>query len=448
MIICREGLTPHTHMDNKNFIWGVATSSYQIEGAILEDGKGLNIWDTFCRGEKKIIDGTNGEIACDHYHRMEEDIILIKELGTTEYRFSISWARLFPFGSGEKNQKGFDFYNRLIDTLIENELTPWLTLYHWDLPQALQEKGGWTNADCNKWFADYASHAAQVFSDRVKNYLLLNEPSVACFEGHLTGFNAPGLKSKENFLRAIHQQNLAIKNGYHALKSVDLGSNVGSTFTYFPVRAMVEDAEHIRAKNMMDCLWNRAFLDPLLKGCYPDLIVKDLEQICDISENIRTPLDFVGLQHYCPSYAYPNETNDYHCGFGPGPDILDTTDMGWPIDADAFSECLIEFHENYGDIDVYVTENGCAMPDLISADQKVHDKRRINYFENYLRAMQHAVSKGANVKGYFIWSMLDNFEWAFGLSKRFGIVYIDYENELQRIPKDSYFWWQRYLNKI
>ncbi len=433
---------------NKDFIWGTATSSYQIEGAINDDGKGLNIWDTFCMKEGNILDGTDGKIACDHYNRYEEDVQLIKNLGVSEYRFSLSWARLFPFGTGNKNQEGFDFYNKLINSLLENGVTPWITFYHWDLPATLQDEGGWTNPDCHKWFAEYAHKSTEVFSDRVKNYFLLNEPSVACFEGHLTGFNAPGLKSKTNYLKAVHQQNLAIKKGYEAVKSFGADLNVGSTFTYFPVRPAQNGDEFIKARNMMDCLWNRASLDPILLGKYPDLIIDDLSKIHPQIEPTKTPLDFVGLQHYCPSYAYPNTTNDYNCGFGPSTDNQEETDMGWPIDPKAFTECLIDFKQKYGDINIYISENGCAMPDVLENDGTVQDIRRIKYFENYLEAMKNAMDKGVIIKGYFIWSMFDNFEWAFGLSKRFGIVYLDYKNDLKRIPKASYVWWQKYLKAL
>ena len=433
----------------KNFVWGSATSSYQIEGAISEDGKGLNIWDIFCMQQGKIADNTSGKIACDHYHRIDEDVALIKNLGISAYRFSLSWARLLPEGDGAINQKGFDFYNKLIDSLLESGVTPWITFYHWDLPAALQDRGGWTNPDCHKWFSSYAETATGKFSDRVKNFFLLNEPSVSCFEGHLTGAHAPGLKTKESYIKAVHQHNMAVKHGYHAVKSVGNDLNVGSTFTYFPVRPAMENApKYTHARDMMDCLWNRAYLDPLMKGQYPEMIANDVTEICGPVEDMKTPLDFVGLQHYCPSYAHPNNGNDYGCNFGPPPGNPDLTDMGWPIEAGAFSECLIEFKQKYGSIDLYITENGCAMPDKRDANGQVHDPRRIKYFEEYLQAMQDAMASGVDIKGYFIWSMFDNFEWAYGLEKRFGVVHVDYDNNLIRTPKDSYRWWQTYLASL
>ena len=427
---------------SKPFLWGVATSSYQIEGAVKEGGRTPSIWDTFSHTPGVIADGTNGDIACDHYHKFKEDVDLIKDLNVDAYRFSISWSRVIPEGIGAINKDGIDFYNRLVDNLLEKGLQPWVTLYHWDLPQVLQDRGGWTNPDAHKWFKDYATTTASALSDRVKHFFLLNEPSVACFEGHVTGSNAPGIKNKEAHLKASHQQNLSIKHGYQALKSIDSNLQVGSAFTYFPVRPAKDEPAYHTACAMMDALWNRIYLDALLKGSYPEILAEDMAKYGNSSEDTKTQLDFVGLQHYSPSYAHPNDTNDYGASFGPAPGNSEVTDMGWAIDPAAFHECLVEFKKTYGDIPVYVSENGCAMADTLGEDGKVDDPRRVEYFKNYVAEVERAQRDGANIKGYFVWSLLDNFEWAFGLAKRFGIVYVDFKNGQKRIPKSSYYWWQ------
>lgn len=432
-------------LTDTNFVWGVATSSYQIEGAIAEDGKGLSIWDTFCMQQGTILDGTSGKIGCDHYHRYQEDIQLIATLGVNAYRFSIAWSRIYPQGIGTLNTKGADFYKRLCDSLLERGLTPWATLYHWDLPEALQDQGGWTHPDCCKWFADYAVGIANALGGRVSNFILLNEPSVSCFEGHLIGTHAPGLKGKENYLKAAYQHSRAINLGYKALKALNPALNVGSSFTYFPVRPAQDQAAYAEASVMMDALWNRLHLDPILKDEYPGMLAADVEKYVGKTESTKTDLDFVGLQHYSPSYAYPTGSNDFAATFGPPPEGSPTTDMGWPIDADAFRECCVDFTDRYGDVPIYITENGCAMPDTMGTDGSVNDQRRINYFNDYLPALEKAIEQGVPVKGYFIWSFMDNFEWAFGLSKRFGIVFVDYKNNCQRTPKASYYWWKSRL---
>lgn len=432
----------------KNFVWGVATSSYQIEGAVTEGGRGLSIWDTFCMQDGTIQDGTSGKLGCDHYHRLDEDIQLISNLGVNAYRFSIAWPRIYPQGLHDKSRDGIDFYNRLVDGLLQKNIQPWITLYHWDLPQALQDQGGWTHPDCGQWFADYAVGIVSELKDRVSNIILLNEPSVSCFEGHLIGTHAPGFKGKSNFLKAAYQHSRAIHLGYHAVKALDSKLNVGSSFTYFPVRPADEKPEFFAAQDMMDSLWNRLHLDPILKGTYPDLLKDDIAAVIGKPEQVKTPLDFIGLQHYSPSYAYPTQGNDFGATFGPPPEGTPVTDMGWAIDPDAFREGCVDFMDRYGDVPVYITENGCAMPDQINSQGQVSDQRRIEYFESYLASLEDAMDQGVDVRGYFVWSFMDNFEWAFGLAKRFGIIFVDYKNNFKRTPKESYYWWQSKLSAL
>ncbi len=429
------------------FTWGVATSSFQIEGATKEDGRGPSIWDTYCKHPGAIADGSNADRACDHYHRYEEDISLIKNLGVDAYRFSVAWPRIFPEGTGRINQKGLDFYHRLVDSLLAKNLVPWMTLYHWDLPQALQDKGGWANRDSVSWFCDYAETVARSFQDKVGHFILLNEPSITTFVSLIEGLNAPGLQDVRKCHAAIHHQNLCVGRGFRTLKSVSSDFFVGSSYTIFPVRPFRDTPEGHQAREIMDTYWNTAFFDPLLKGQYPGLIARDMEEFIRAGDMdaIKAPLDFVGLQHYSPSYAYPTQDNPAGAKFGPAPQEFPVTDMGWAIDPPALTECLLWVKNRYGDINLVITENGAAMADTLSAGGTIDDQKRIDYFAAYQDALRKAMDQGVKVTGYFIWSLLDNFEWAFGLKKRFGIVYIDYENKLTRIPKASYYWWQERL---
>lgn len=425
-----------------DFIWGTATAAYQIEGAAAEGGRGPSIWDTFSHTPGNIQNNENGDVACDHYHRVDEDLDLIAGV-VTNYRFSISWSRILPDGVGELNQQGVDFYNHLIDGLLARGVTPWVTMYHWDLPQALQDKGGWGNREVVQWFETYAGHLLDLFGDRVKNWMILNEPSVHSWLGHGLGFHAPGLADAKSYLSAAHNMNRVIGHIYRFMKGRDAALNVGSAYTLLPVRPGTPDTpDHIVA--VMDSYWNRNFFDPLVLGRYPDVMAEHFAPYIQAGdmELCRVTLDFVGVQHYNPIEAAFDSSRIFNTFFGPKNPARPQTDYGWAIDPDGFHECLVDFTKRYGaDINVVVTENGAAFFDT-AENGRSRDPRRVAFLHDYISAVHRAMNDGANIKGYFVWSFLDNFEWADGYVYRFGMVHVDYANGQARTPKDSYFWYK------
>lgn len=438
-------------MDNvKDFIWGTATAAYQIEGAYDQDGKGPSIWDSFSNQDGNILNNDNGNTACDFYNLWPEDIQLLKDHDIPNFRFSMSWPRLIPDGTGAINQQGIDFYNKVIDRLIEKEITPWVTMYHWDLPQALQEKGGWANRDILKWFEEYAALLHEKFGDRIKNWMILNEPNVHAWFGSCLGFHAPGIADKKTFMAATHHQNLVIGQTAKQFKSFNPDYNVGSCYQLVPIRSVNLPQDHptlIRA----DQLWNKNFTEPLFKGSYPGEFQKEISEKFGLIHNgdkelMQAPLDFVGIQHYNPIYMTENE--DYHYGvfFGDLPENCQTTDYDWPIDPGGLEECLLDFRKDYGDIDLVITESGAAFFDKV-VDGNCDDTRRIDYLKGAINATKSALNKGVNIKGYFVWSFLDNFEWADGYKYRFGMVHVDYENSCKRTPKCSIKWFQELINE-
>ncbi|MGZ9109477.1 MAG: GH1 family beta-glucosidase [Micavibrio sp.] len=426
----------------QDFIWGTATAAYQIEGAVAEDGRGPSIWDVFSHTPGKIRNDENGDIACDHYHRLDEDLDLIAGV-VPHYRFSISWTRILPDGTGAVNPQGVAFYNRLIDGLIARGVTPWITMYHWDLPQALQEKGGWANRDIIGWFDFYAATLHRLFGDRVKNWIILNEPSVHSWLGHGLGFHAPGVADEKTYLSSAHHMNLVIGHTYRLLKSIDPSLNVGSSYTLLPVRkGTSETPDSVVA--VMDSFWNRNFFDPLVLGRYPQIMAGHFAPFIQDGDMdlCRTRLDFVGVQHYNPIEAAEDSSRIFETFFGPKNPDRPQTDYGWAIDPDGFHECLVDFSTRYGaDIPVIVTENGAAFFDTAEEGRSA-DPRRIAFLNDYITAMHRAMRDGVNIKGYFVWSFLDNFEWADGYIYRFGLVHIDYANGQKRTPKDSYYWYR------
>ncbi len=431
----------------KGFVWGAASAAYQIEGAHQKDGRGESIWDRFSHTPGKIAGDATGDVACDHYHRYPEDVALMKELGLGAYRFSIAWPRVVPGGTGAVNQKGLDFYSRLVDALLEAGVTPWATLYHWDLPAALSDQGGWANRDIAGWFADYASTVARALGDRVKHFMTLNEPQVFTIFGYLTGVHAPGLIDLPAYLLASHHTNLAHGRAVQALRAAASDVKVGIVEQMFPIHPETSSDADRAAAFRVDGLFNRWFLDPVLKGSYPDDLLALLSflpsPIADGDlEVIREPIDFLGLNHYTRQFARydPNlplfeflVDIDHH---EPGSEY---TEMGWEVHAPSFGEVLARLRTDYGNPLVIVTENGAATPET-TVDGAVRDPSRRRYLESYLAALHAELQRGSRVGGYFVWSLTDNFEWAFGYGKHFGLIRVDYETQARTV-KDSGHWY-------
>jgi len=428
-----------------DFIWGVSTSSYQIEGAASDDGRGPSIWDTYCRQPGCITSGETGDIACDHYHRYREDIALMQQLGIDAYRFSVAWSRVLPRGRGEVNEAGLGFYDRLIDTLIAADIEPWLCLYHWDLPQALGDLGGWTNRSCAQWFADYAGLVGHRFGDRVKRFATFNEPSVFTLFGFCFGGQPPGISDREMLLRAVHHINLAHGTAIDVLRGEVKGASLGIIHNYQPCRPETNTPQNMAAAHTMDAYWNRAFPDPQLLGHYPHLVADAVTpyQIVGDHARICRPIDWFGLNHYSPNYVRADSGNALGVGFGSAPADVKRTHMGWPIEPDAFRDTLVTVHKRYG-LPIYVLENGCSSADTINGAGEVVDQPRIEFLRAYTSAMFDAIAQGADVRGYFVWSLLDNFEWASGYGQRFGLAYVDYLTQ-RRIPKASFRWYSEQI---
>jgi beta-glucosidase len=421
------------------FIWGASTASYQIEGATQEGSRGASIWDTFSHTPSKVANGDTGDVACDHYHRYPEDIALMKRLGISAYRFSTAWPRILPKGKGQINQAGLDFYDRLIDALLAAGITPWLCFYHWDLPQALQDVGGWQNRDIADRFTDYAMIVHRRVGDRVKRYATFNEPNVISVLGHATGDHAPGLTDREATFKAIHHINLSHGKAIAALRADNKDLILGIVNNLGPAVPASGSQADKKAADYADAIWNRVFADPQFLGSYPALLQGDLASSIrpDDLATIHQPLDYFGVNHYSPNYT--KHDPDAVLGYStvPPPEGTPVTGMGWEISPRAFYDQLMDIHQRYGPIPIYVTENGAGYEETLGPDGKIHDDNRIAFLEGYLGAVSDAIAAGADVRGYFIWSLLDNFEWAFGYAKRFGLVYIDYAT-LKRIPKKSF----------
>ncbi|EJW09580.1 Beta-galactosidase [Rhodovulum sp. PH10] len=426
---------------NAPFVWGVSTSSYQIEGAAAEDGKGPSIWDAYCRQPGRITDNDTGDVACDHYHRYREDVALMKALGVGAYRFSVSWPRVLPKGRGAANEPGLAFYDRLIDELLAAGIEPWLCLYHWDLPQALGDLGGWASRDTAFWFADYAALIARRYGDRVKRFATFNESSVFTLFGFVMGGQAPGIVDRDLFHRAIHHVNLGHGLAIDVLRANVKDASLGIVHNIQPCRPATPAPEDVKAAALFDAYWNGAFADPQILGVYPSLIadlILPWAQAGDLAKICR-PIDWFGLNHYSPHYMKAGDGNPLGVAWGPAPESVRRTAMGWPIEPDAFRDTLVFLSDRYR-LPVYVLENGTANPDVVDAKGEVHDPSRIDYLKAYIGALGEARAAGADVRGYFIWSLLDNFEWGSGYSQRFGIVHVDYATG-KRTPKASYHWY-------
>lgn len=424
------------------FLWGASTSSYQIEGAAAEDGRGPSVWDTLCRMQGRVKNGDTGDVACDHYHRYAEDVELMRKIGLDAYRFSIAWPRVLPRGRGKANAKGLDFYDRLIDMLLEAGIQPWVCLYHSDLPQALEDLGGWTSRDSAGWFADYALLAARRYGDRVRHWATFNEQSVSTLFGFLWGWSPPSLSDRAVYFRAVHHQNLAHGAAIDVLRDSVRGASLGVIHNRQRVYPERNDRAHEAAVAPLDVHWNDLFPDPQILGCYPAPLAEEIEphvQAGDLARICR-PLDWFGLNHYGPLWAKADPSAVFGFHLGAAPDGLPSTEIGWGVDPDAFRYELVNTHKRYH-LPVYVTENGFGSDrDQPDDHGRVEDFRRIAYLEAYLQALAAAVAAGADVRGYFVWSLLDNFEWGAGYANRFGLVFVDFETQ-RRIPKASASWY-------
>ena len=425
------------------FRFGTSTAAYQIEGAAGEDGRGPSIWDTFAAQPGRIKDGSTGEVACDHYHRYAEDVALMKRLGVGGYRLSLSWPRIQPTGAGAPNEKGLDFYDRLIDTLLEAGVQPMVTLYHWDLPQALEDDGGWLNRATIDRFAEFAAIVGERYVDRVEHWIPINEPNVVTMLGYSTGTHAPGRKLMFDALPVAHH--LLLAHGRAAIALREAGaSSVGCANNHAPMWPVSDDAADVGATKLFDAVWNGMFLEPMLLGRYPVDLFPLLEDVVEPGDmaTIRQPLDFYGVNYYNPmkigAASEDSEIPFEFCELVGYP----TTDFGWPVVPDALREWLIMFRARFRAAlpPIMITESGCAYGMGPDENGVVDDQPRIDYLDAHLKAVATAVQRGVDVRGYYTWSLMDNFEWAEGYTQRFGLVHIDYETQ-KRTPKRSFQWY-------
>ncbi len=437
------------------FTWGAATASFQIEGGAKDDGKGESIWDRFCRTPGKVLNGDTGDVACDHYHRWQSDITLMQSLGLKAYRFSIAWPRILPLGggTGRKNPAGLDFYSRLVDGLLGAGIEPFVTLYHWDLPQALQDRGGWPVRESADAFAEYAELVARRLGDRVKRWMTVNEPWVSAIMGYYTGEHAPGHADMREAMAAAHHLLLGHGWAVPIIRRDSPGCQVGIALNLSPqVPASPSDAD-AEAARFIDGANNRWFLDPISGRRYPQDVVEALSAregiLLDFDrpgdqDAIAAPLDFVGINYYTRgivrSDEIPERKNEPRTVL-PNPN---PTDMGWEVYPEGLYQLLIRLKKDYQFPAYYITENGAAYPDTIGPEGRVDDPRRVSYLREHFSAAAQAIGEGVPLKGYFVWSLTDNFEWAYGYTKRFGIVYVDYPTQ-QRTPKASAGWYRRVI---
>jgi beta-glucosidase len=442
------------------FRWGAATAAYQIEGAAAEDGRTASIWDTFSREPGRVRDGDTGDVACDHYHRSAEDLALLSGMGLGAYRLSVAWPRVQPGGRGPVNVKGLDFYHRLVDDLLARDVEPWVTLYHWDLPQELEDAGGWPARETARLFADYAAIVHDALGDRVHNWITLNEPWCSAMLGYGCGEHAPGRSDGGDAARAAHHLLLGHGLAVQAMRAQRPGNSFGITLNlhaFVPASDAPADLDVVRR---IEAGSNRIFLDPLLSGDLSDDVREAFAGITDFDhvrdgdlEVTSTPIDLLGLNYYATSVVGAPEEGEVHdptvVSAWPGAERarwvkrgIPVTDMGWEIDPAGLTDQLLSVHRLRPDLPLYVTENGAAYPDTVGADGRVDDPDRIAYLDAHLRACHAAIAAGVPLRGYFAWSLLDNFEWAHGYAKRFGLTYVDYATQ-ERIPKSSARWYGR-----
>ena len=433
----RNGSFPST------FRWGVATAAYQIEGAVNEDGRGASIWDRFCTIKGNVRNGETGEVACDFYHRYPEDVALLRELGACAFRFSVAWPRVLPEGRGKVNEPGLDFYDRLVDELLANEIAPVVTLYHWDLPVALEDAGGWPERATAEAFCEFAEATARRLGDRVSLWITHNEPWVAAWLGYGLGEHAPGRASRPDALAAAHHLLLSHGLAVDVIRREAPGAEVGITLDLtqaYPASSSEADAAAARAA---DGEKNRWFLDPVFRGSYPEdvlaALAPDAPPVRDGDlDVISTPIDFLGVNYYRREIVAA--TPDGGRQMVHQPDSM-YTEMGWEVSPHGLHDLLVRVHEEYAPAAIHVTENGAAFGDTLRHDGVVDDPERQAFLAGHVDAIERAIADGVPVAGYFVWSLLDNFEWAHGYGKRFGIVYVDYPT-LRRIPKSSFSWYR------
>ena len=437
----------------EGFAWGAATASYQIEGAVREDGRGPSVWDTFSHRPGAVAGGDTGDVADDHYHRYREDVALLADLGVTHYRFSLAWPRLQPTGQGPLNPAGLDFYQRLVDELLARDIAPWVTLYHWDLPQPLEDAGGWPVRDTAERFADSAAAVHDRLKDRIRTWTTLNEPWCSAFLGYAAGKHAPGRTEPAAALAAAHHLLLGHGLAVRRMRAQDPGSSLGITLNLQPVDPATGSAEDADAARRVDAVTNRVFLDPIFRAAYPHDLRADVAAVSDLGfvedgdeRTIAAPIDVLGVNYYrrtVVSAAPGPQPNPAWVGsehVGEVEQGLPATAMGWEIDPSGLYDVLRRITADYGPVPIYVTENGAAFADAPGPDGEVADPDRVEFLDRHFRAARQAIDDGVDLRGYFVWSLLDNFEWAFGYSKRFGLVYVDYATQ-RRIPKSSARWY-------
>ncbi len=423
-----------------DFVWGAATASYQIEGGATADGRGPSIWDTFSHTPGKVLNGDTGDVAADHYHRWREDIALMQALNLAAYRFSIAWSRILPTGRGKVNQAGVDWYSHLIDGLLAANITPYITLYHWDLPQALQDEDGWLRRGIADDFAEYTDIVSRAYGDRVKHWITLNEPAVIAWVGHMFGEHAPGLKSEvpTDALLVSHHLNLAHANAVPIIRQNVPGAQVGITLNLTPADPATGKSADMEAATRYDG-FNRWYLDPVFRGHYPaDMVEAYGAYMPEIRpgdlQRIQVPLDFLGINNYTRAVIADDPTSPIRLKqIKPEGEY---TAMEWEVAPNSLFQLLMRIHSEYAPRAIFITENGSAWADTVTESGEVHDERRVAYLTAYLEACRHALADGVPLKGYFAWSLLDNFEWAFGYSKRFGLIHVDYTTQ-KRTIKDS-----------
>jgi len=435
-----------------DFTWGVSTAAYQVEGASNSYGKGRSIWDVFTHTKGKIFEGQNGDIACDFYHRYTHDILLMASMGIPDFRFSLSWSRIIPKGTGNVNPEGIEFYNRVIDFCLESGIEPWITLYHWDLPYELEKKGGWTNREIIKWFGDYVELCTRYFGDRVKHWIIMNEPMVFTGAGYFLGIHAPGRKGLDSFLAAIHHAAMCQAEGGRIVRSMLPSAHIGTTFSCSAIHPLTDSNQDMLAAKRVDALLNRMFVEPLAGLGYPVADLKLLRRLEPFMKDgddskLAFDMDFIGLQNYTREviaksfftpliWAKVIKADERH---------VDITEMNWEVYPESIYEMLIKFSKYKNFKEIIVTENGAAFPD-IPVEGKINDIKRIEFLKQYISQVLRAKNQGVNVTGYFVWSFTDNFEWAEGYRPRFGLVYVDFKTQ-ERIIKDSGNWFSEMIKK-
>ena len=438
----------------EGFLWGAATSSYQVEGSLDADGKGESIWDRFSHTPGNIWNEEDGDTACDHYRHYEEDVRIMADIGLNAYRFSVSWPRIFPQGGGKPNAKGLDFYRRLVEQLHGHKIKPALTLYHWDLPQALQDNGGWNNRDTAKYFAEYAAFIFENFDLPVDRWITLNEPWVVAFLGHAFGIHAPGVNDFNIALQVSH--NLLLGHGLAVKAFREIGREdepIGIALNLAPIHPASDSPPDIAAARRTDGFMNRWFLDPIFRGAYPQDMAKifsssftppsmEKEDAAVIAE----PIDFLGINNYTRILVRAGGSGDDFMGNPINPPESEYTEMGWEVYPRGLYELLTRVHSDYGPLPLYITENGAAFPDELNKEGRVEDPRRINFLRAYLLECWKALEEGVPLKGFYVWTLMDNFEWTYGYSKRFGLVFTDYPTR-ERFLKNSAYWYKEVISR-